>query len=99
MLVVDDNVDAAATLEHAAALARPRDARGARRREALSAAEQFQPDVVLLDIGMPGMDGYEVARRLRARKHAPPLHIIAVTGWGRKPTAAARAKPASTCTW
>jgi len=40
--------------------------------------------VVLLDIGMPGLDGYEVARRLRALKRVEPLRIIAVTGWGQE---------------
>jgi CheY-like chemotaxis protein len=50
---------------------------------ALRVAEEFQPDVVLLDIGMPGLDGYEVARRLRAMARERPLRIVAVTGWGQ----------------
>lgn len=52
-------------------------------REALPAAHEFRPDVILLDIGLPGMDGYEVRRGLRqddAFKHTP---IIAQTGWGQ----------------
>jgi CheY-like chemotaxis protein len=39
--------------------------------------------VVLLDLGMPGMDGLEVARRLRAQNDLPPPRIVAVTGWGK----------------
>ena len=51
---------------------------------ALALAKEFRPDVVLLDIGMPGLDGYEVARRLRATKKGAALRIIAVTGWGQE---------------
>ena len=51
---------------------------------ALEAAPRFRPDVVLLDIGMPGLDGYEVARRLRAMKRGRSLRIVAVTGWGQE---------------
>jgi CheY-like chemotaxis protein len=40
--------------------------------------------VVLLDIGMPGMDGYEVARRIRARSPGPRPTIVALTGWGQE---------------
>ena len=52
--------------------------------QALQMAVEFRPDVVLLDIGMPGLDGYEVARRLRALKRERPLRIIAITGWGQE---------------
>ena len=45
---------------------------------------QWRPEVVLLDIGMPGMDGYEVAQRLRALATGRPRRIIAVTGWGHE---------------
>jgi CheY-like chemotaxis protein len=51
---------------------------------ALQAAEAEPPDVVLLDLGLPGIDGYEVARRLRAQKAAPRPLLIAVTGHGEK---------------
>jgi PAS domain S-box-containing protein len=83
VLVVDDNADAAGTLEmllrslgHETRVVHD----GA---EALRLARDFKPDVVLLDLGMPGLDGYEVARRLRAMKGAA-LRIIAVTGWGQE---------------
>jgi CheY-like chemotaxis protein len=51
--------------------------------EALRVAGEFHPDIVLLDIGMPGLDGYEVARRLRSIANDRPLRIVAVTGWGQ----------------
>jgi CheY-like chemotaxis protein len=48
----------------------------------LALALSFMPDAVLLDIGLPGMDGYEVARRLRASEATRHAHIIALTGYG-----------------
>ena len=44
----------------------------------------FQPDVVLMDISMPNMNGYEAARRLRAEAWGKAVVLIALTGWGRK---------------
>ena len=83
VLVVDDNVDAAMML---AALVKQfghdvltvHD--GA---QALRVAETFRPDVILLDIGMPGMNGFEVARALREKGITPAPRIVAVTGWGK----------------
>jgi CheY-like chemotaxis protein len=53
-------------------------------RAALLMAESFLPSSVLLDIGMPGMDGYEVARRLRQDERFAGMRIIALTGWGQE---------------
>jgi PAS domain S-box-containing protein len=84
VLIVDDNADAAMTLDM---LLR---AMGHETRiehdgmSALRAAPEFRPDVVLLDIGMPGMDGYEVARRLSVLKKQKHFRIIAVSGWGQE---------------
>ncbi len=83
VLVVDDNMDAAGALGMLLK-SLGHDTRvvydGA---QALQAAQHFRPDVVLLDIGMPGLDGYEVARRLRAIDPEHSMRIIAVTGWGQ----------------
>jgi CheY-like chemotaxis protein len=82
ILVVDDNVDAAEMLGqimsmqgHVVALANDG-------REALAAIENFLPDVVFLDIGMPGMDGYEVAIELRRNPALSDARIVALTAWG-----------------
>jgi CheY-like chemotaxis protein len=52
-------------------------------RDGLKAANQWRPDIVLLDIGLPGLDGYEVARRLRADPETKEVRLIAPTGYGR----------------
>ena len=52
-------------------------------RQALECVDTFRPDVVVLDIGMPGMDGYEVARRIRANPSNRNISLIALTGWGQ----------------
>lgn len=51
--------------------------------EALKMAETFRPDVILLDIGLPGIDGYEVAQRLRAKPEFKETQLIAMTGYGQ----------------
>jgi len=50
---------------------------------ALDLAESGWPEVVLIDTGLPGMDGYEVARRLRASSRGPEMHLLALTGFGQ----------------
>jgi PAS domain S-box-containing protein len=84
ILVVDDNRDAADTL----GLLLEADGAEVRvvydGRAALAMAESFMPGSVLLDIGMPGMDGYEVARRLRQDTRFASLRIVALTGWGQE---------------
>ena len=50
---------------------------------AIEAAATYRPEVVFLDIGLPGMDGYEVARRLREQQDGRALTLIALTGMGR----------------
>jgi CheY-like chemotaxis protein len=82
ILVVDDNADSARSM----ALLQSR--RGHETRaaftgpEALAAAAEFLPEVVLLDLGLPGMDGYEVARQIRAQPALGQTRIFAMTGYG-----------------
>jgi CheY-like chemotaxis protein len=84
LLVVDDNVDSARSMAlllqafgHDATTAHGG-------QEALDAAESNPPDAIVLDLGMPGLDGYEVARRLRERPWGKDLLLIALTGWGQQ---------------
>ena len=51
---------------------------------ALRTARTGRPDLVVLDLGLPGLDGYEVARRLRAMNHGQTFRIVAITGWGQE---------------
>ena len=84
VLVVDDNVDAAETLGLLLS-ALGADARVVHDGErALEAMKIYQPDLVILDIGMPGMDGYEIARRIRADFSRQPAKLVALTGWGQE---------------
>src|SRR6185295_3708383 len=81
-LVVDDNSDIA---ESTAELLRMQGCTvqtATSGEEALRIARDFEPDFVLLDIGMPGLDGYAVARRIRARKGLQSAKLIAVSGYG-----------------
>ncbi len=83
VLVVDDNRDAAVSLGMLLKLLGTdvqvaNDGTGA-----LQAVAAFRPNVVLLDIGMPGMDGFEVARRIRANRAYDEIVLIALTGWGQ----------------
>lgn len=84
ILVVDDNRDAADTLRlFIAALGH--DVRTAYDGlEAYEAAAAFRPHVIFLDIGMPKMNGYDTAKRLRAEDWGKPIVIVAVTGWGQE---------------
>ena len=85
ILVVDDNVDAAESLARLLKRLYGQDVRVSHDGPgALESAAQFFPEVVLLDIGMPGMDGYEVAQRLRQDPNFSPLKLVALTGWGQE---------------
>ncbi len=84
VLTVDDNRDSAESLRMLLELW-GHDARCAfDGREALDLAEDFEPEVVLLDIGLPGMSGYELAARLRASEALRQVTLIAVTGYGQE---------------
>ena len=83
VLVVDDNADAADTLSQLLELMDHQPCTAHDGAGALARFDEFRPEVVLLDIGLPDMDGYEVARRIRSRGD-PGVRLVALTGWGQK---------------
>jgi PAS domain S-box-containing protein len=83
VLVVDDNIDALQTTTLLLELEGLEVQTAADGAQAISTARQFQPDVVMLDIGLPGMNGFEVARKLRAEFGDASMLMIAVTGYGQ----------------
>jgi CheY-like chemotaxis protein len=83
LLVVDDNADAAELLSEALELLGYETHRASDGPSALTVAEKVRPRVALLDIGLPVMDGYELAGRLRALDGLTDLKLVAVTGYGQ----------------
>jgi PAS domain S-box-containing protein len=83
VLIVEDNVDSAEMLTFLVSAYghEPRVAHDGL--AALRVFDEFGPDVVLLDIGLPRMNGYDVAREIR-RRSARPVHLVAITGWGQE---------------
>jgi two-component system CheB/CheR fusion protein len=84
VLVVDDNLDAAEMLGMLLSLDGHDVRTASNGPEAIAVAQQFRPQVALLDIGLPGMSGYELAGRLRAAAGPAGLVLVAVTGWGQE---------------
>jgi PAS domain S-box-containing protein len=84
VLVVDDEPDSAVTLAMLLQLRGHRADVAHDGPEALKQAEALQPEVVLLDLGLPGMDGYEVCHRLRELPGGRSMFIVALTGWGQE---------------
>ena len=84
ILVVDDNVDAATSLRILLKLQGAYVEAAHSGSEALKKIEISRPSVVLLDIGMPGMDGFEVAERVRQNSAYDEIVLIALTGWGQE---------------
>ena len=83
LLVVDDNKDAAESMSMLLEMWGHEVAFAYDGPSALETAEQWRPQAVFLDIGLPGMDGYEVAERLRSLPHAKDAVLIAITGYGQ----------------
>lgn len=84
ILVVDDNHDSALSLAMMLSIL-GHDTRTAHDGEsAVESAQSFLPDVVLLDIGLPKLNGYEVAQRIREQSWGASMFLIAVTGWGQE---------------
>jgi len=84
ILVVDDNTDAASSLAMLLQISGNEAQTANEGLEAIELAEVFRPDVVLLDIGMPQIDGLEVCRRIRAQPWGRDMLMIALTGWGQE---------------
>lgn len=83
ILVADDNNDALESLATLLQLSGHEVYTAANGAVALESAEQHRPEVALLDIGMPKLDGYEVARRIRAQPWGQRITLVALTGWGQ----------------
>jgi signal transduction histidine kinase len=84
ILLVDDNADAARTLAEVLRSDGHETSYATSGARALELAAELKPDVVLLDIGMPGMDGYQVARAIRQAHPSPRVTLVALTGWGQQ---------------
>jgi len=83
ILVVDDNHDSALSLAMVLTMMGHETRTAHDGQDALAAAEEFHPEVVLLDIGLPKMNGYEVAQHIRQQAWGTDMFLIAVTGWGQ----------------
>jgi CheY-like chemotaxis protein len=84
VLVVDDNKDAAESMSMLLELWGHEVRRAYDGPSALESARSWQPEAVFLDIGLPGMDGYEVAERLRELPKGEDTVLIAITGYGQE---------------
>jgi CheY-like chemotaxis protein len=83
ILIVDDDRDASNSLAILLAAAGNATREAHDGVEALEAARHFRPDVILMDIGLPEINGFEVCRRIRAEEWGGAMTIVAVSGWGR----------------
>ncbi len=84
VLVVDDNRDSATTLAMLLKLSSHTVEKAHDGEEALETARRFLPEVILLDIGLPKLNGYEVVRKLREQPWGKGIKVIALTGWGQE---------------
>jgi CheY-like chemotaxis protein len=83
VLVVDDNRDAAESLAEMLRLLGSTVVTAGDGARAVTVANDFRPDLIFLDIGLPQMDGYEVCRRIRRQEWSGATHLVALTGWGQ----------------
>ena len=84
ILVVDDNRDSALSMALLLKVAGNETFTAHDGLEAVESAERIKPDVILLDIGLPLMNGYEVARKVREQPWGEKVALIALTGWGQE---------------
>lgn len=83
ILIVDDNLDGAQSLAAMLKMMGNDTCTAYEGLEGLDAAERFRPHVILLDIGLPKLDGFEVCRRIRQQPWGKNMVVVAVTGWGQ----------------
>jgi len=83
ILVADDNIDALDSLAMLLEFAGHEVQKARDGAEALESARAWHPDIMLLDLGMPKLTGYEVAQRVRAEEWGKPVKLVAISGWGQ----------------
>jgi CheY-like chemotaxis protein len=93
VLVIEDNVDAAESLREVLEFGGHTVQLANNGGDGIAKSLSFRPDMILCDIGLPGLDGYEVARRLRAEKTLASVYLVALTGYAL-PEDLAKAKAA-----
>jgi len=84
VLIVEDNLDAAESLVRLLRLSGHEVQAAYDGKQAIAEAEKFLPDVALLDIGLPDVSGYDVARHVRGQPWGKEMMLIALTGWGQE---------------
>ncbi len=84
ILIVDDNLDGAKSLFDVLTLVGNEAFMAHDGEEAIDAAERLRPDAILLDIGLPKLNGFEVCKRIREKEWAKDTFIVALTGWGQE---------------
>ena len=84
VLIVDDSVDAANSLATLLAFEGHETHKAHDGADAVRTAEHVRPDVVLMDIGLPVLNGYEACRRIRSYAWGAPIIMVAITGWGQE---------------
>jgi len=83
ILVVDDNPDSALSMAMMLSMMGHETRTAHDGEAALTTAEAFRPQVILLDIGLPKLNGYEVAQRIRQEAWGASMFLVAITGWGQ----------------
>lgn len=83
ILVVDDNPDSALSMAMMLSMMGHETRTAHDGEAAVTSAEEFRPQVVLLDIGLPKLNGYEVAQRIRGQEWGTSMFLVAITGWGQ----------------
>tara|TARA_R110001606_G_scaffold263789_1_gene412420 strand:- start:106 stop:1005 length:900 start_codon:yes stop_codon:yes gene_type:complete len=83
ILVIEDNVDAAESLAMLLEMKGHTTRKAYNGKSGIKIAEEFNPEVILLDIGLPDIDGYQVAEQIRQQAWGKKIFLIAVTGWGQ----------------